>query len=146
MTLKPAEVAYYVDADLLGLAKVIAALRPDITYPGDPGAVIHKHERPVCPITSTATPDEVWIPKVAAAGWLIITRDRRIQHRPAEIAAVLDNNAKMVALSSRDARTKWLQLQILMANWHRVEALTQKPGPFVYTATRTSFVQVAPAP
>jgi hypothetical protein len=35
--IKPAEVRYYIDADILGLARVLAALRPDVTYPGDPG-------------------------------------------------------------------------------------------------------------
>ena len=28
---------FYVDADLLGLGHVLAGLRPDTTYPGDPG-------------------------------------------------------------------------------------------------------------
>jgi hypothetical protein len=37
---KPAVVRYYFDADILGLAKVVAGLRTDITYPGDPGVVI----------------------------------------------------------------------------------------------------------
>lgn len=40
---KAAEVRFYVDADLLGLARVLAGLRPDVTYPGDPGAVVHKN-------------------------------------------------------------------------------------------------------
>lgn len=45
---KPAEVKFYVDADLLGLGHVLAGLRPDVTYPGDLGVVIHKrHGRPV---------------------------------------------------------------------------------------------------
>lgn len=48
---KPADVRFYVDADVLGLAKVLAALRNDITFPGDPGAVIHKRHRPPCTIT-----------------------------------------------------------------------------------------------
>jgi hypothetical protein len=30
---RPARVRFYFDADVLGLAKVIAALRPDVTYP-----------------------------------------------------------------------------------------------------------------
>lgn len=28
---------FYVDADILGLGKVLAGIRPDVTYPGDPG-------------------------------------------------------------------------------------------------------------
>ena len=41
---KPAQVDFYVDADVLGLARVLARLRSDVTYPGDPGAEIHKRE------------------------------------------------------------------------------------------------------
>jgi hypothetical protein len=42
---KPADVRFYFDADVLGVAKVLAQLRPDITYPGDPGAIIHRRQR-----------------------------------------------------------------------------------------------------
>jgi hypothetical protein len=34
---RPVRVRFYVDADVLGLAKVLAAIRPDVTDPGDPG-------------------------------------------------------------------------------------------------------------
>jgi hypothetical protein len=34
---RPARVYYYIDADLLGVAKVLVQLRGDVTYPGDPG-------------------------------------------------------------------------------------------------------------
>jgi hypothetical protein len=52
---RPAEVRFYFDADLLGLAKVLARRRPGVTYPGDPGAVINKRQRSPCPVRSPAT-------------------------------------------------------------------------------------------
>jgi hypothetical protein len=100
---KPAEVRFYLDADVLGVAKIVAKLRPDITYPGDPGAVVHRRRRPACPIKSPSALDTEWIPTVAREGWLIITRDSHIQDHRAEIAAVRQNGAKMVALAGRDA-------------------------------------------
>jgi hypothetical protein len=42
--------------------------------------------------------DTVWLPEATRQGWLIITRDRHIERRPAEIAAVLDFGARLVAL------------------------------------------------
>lgn len=42
----PAVVRFYVDADVLGLAKVLVQLRNDVTYPGDPGGILHKRKRP----------------------------------------------------------------------------------------------------
>lgn len=136
-------IRFYVDADILGLAKILASLRADVTYPGDPGDVIHKERRKPCPILPGAK-DVDWIPTVCMNDWLIITRDSAIQRWPLEIAAVLDNGGRMVALSGRDAKTKWEQLEIVMSQWRAIEKLTALPGPFIYTATRTALNKVAP--
>jgi hypothetical protein len=42
MSSRAAQVRIYVDADILGLGKVLASLRSDVTYPGDPGVIIHR--------------------------------------------------------------------------------------------------------
>jgi len=135
---KPATVRFYFDADVLGLAKILAALRPDITYPGDPGGVVHRRWRPACPIASAATDDTVWIPETARRGWLIITRDSRIQHHRAEIEAVRTSGARMITLASEQARGTWDQLELLMSQWRAIERRLEEPGPFIYTATRTT--------
>jgi hypothetical protein len=140
--LRTATVRFYFDADVLGIAKVVAALRSDVTYPGDPGAMINKRARPPCPIQDRAAKDHVWIPEVARQGWLIITRDRHIQDHPAEIAAVRDHGAKMVALSAADAGSVWNQLEVVMANWRRLEDLASQPGPFIWRATRSGLGKV----
>jgi PIN like domain len=135
---KPATVRFYFDADVLGLAKALVGLRPDITYPGDPGGVVHRRERPPCPIASTATPDTQWIPIVAGRNWLIITRDSRIQDHRAEIDAVRDNEARMITLAGKEATSTWAQLEVFMTQWRAIEAKIAEPGPFIYSATRTS--------
>jgi hypothetical protein len=135
--IKPAQIRYYFDADVRGVGLILGGIRPDVTYPGDPGAVIHKRERPPCPITSEVK-DSVWIPQIAVSGWLIITRDRHIQAHRAEIDAVRDYGAKMIALSSEEASNNFAQLEILMCRWRDVESLVDRPGPFIYTATRTA--------
>ncbi|GIF25029.1 hypothetical protein BJ973_007287 [Actinoplanes tereljensis] len=140
---KPAEVTYYLDADVLGLAHLLATLRADLTYPGDPGRLIHKRERPPCPIASPHAKDTEWIPVVARNRWLIISRDRHIQENRREIVAVRDNGARMVALSGRDARGTFEQLEIVMSQWRSFTDLLTKPGPFIYTATRTSLKAVS---
>ncbi len=96
MTPRAAQVRFYVDADILGLGKILGALRNDVTYPGDPGAVLHKRHRAPCPIASPDVLDTDWIPDVAARGWLIVTRDSMIIQNRNEIAAIRENNAKMV--------------------------------------------------
>jgi len=139
---KPADVRFYFDADVLGLAHVIAGLRSDSTYPGDRGAIIKKRQRTACPITDPGTKDDAWIPQVASLGWLIITRDSHIQRHPGEIAAVRASNARMVALSGGEARGTWQQLEILMRRWRAIEELADQAGPFIYTATRTALKRV----
>jgi len=135
---KPATVRFYFDADVLGLAKKVAELRSDVTYPGDAGGIVHRRQRPPCPITSTATLDTVWIAEVARRGWLIVTRDSRIQHHRAELAAVREHDARMVALAGDEAVGTWNQLEVLMCQWRAIEALLNEPAPFVYRATRTT--------
>jgi hypothetical protein len=142
MSLRAAQVRIYVDADILGLGRILAGLRNDVTYPGDPGAVIHKRQRARCPIESPDVLDTEWIPQVAARGWLIVTRDSMIAQNRNEIAAVLENKAKMVALNQRDAQTKWGQLEVFMAQWRRIEALTSEPGPFIWRASRTAMTPI----
>jgi len=142
MSLRAAQVRIYVDADMLGLGKILASLRNDVTYPGDPGAVIHMRQRPPCPVTSPDVLDTDWIPEVAGRGWLIVTRDSMITQNRNEITAVRENKAKMVALNQRDAQTKWGQLEVFMTQWRRIEALISEPGPFIWRASRTAMTSI----
>ena len=48
------------------------------------------------------------------------------------------NDARMIALSGDEARGTWQQLEVLMRHWRAIEDLATRPGPFVYTAKRTS--------
>jgi hypothetical protein len=133
---RPADVRFYFDEDVLGLAKVVATLRPDVTYPGDPGGTVHRRLRPPCPIP-LGSKDPEWIPFVASRGWVIVTRDAAIQRRPAEVAAVRENDARMVVIAGSEARGTWEQLEVLMVNWRRLERWAEEPGPFIYAITRT---------
>jgi hypothetical protein len=142
MSPRPAQVRFYVDADVLGLGKLLAQLREDVTYPGDAGALIHRRQRPACPITDPATQDTDWIPEVARHGWLIVTRDSRIAENRNEIAAVREHSAKMVALNQQDAQTKWGQLEVFMTQWRRIEALVNEPGPFIWRTSRTVMTRI----
>jgi hypothetical protein len=40
-----AAVRFYIDADLLGLAKILVQVRSDVTYPGDSGGELFKRHR-----------------------------------------------------------------------------------------------------
>lgn len=135
--MKPADVCFYFDADILGLAHVICSLRSDSTYPGDPGAVIKRRARPACGITP-GIGDNGWIPEVAGRGWVGITRDSAIQTHLSLMQAVKDHGLRLVALAGPDAVDKWAQLEVIMTQWRKIEALRLRTGPLVMTITRTS--------
>lgn len=81
------------------------------------GGVLYKRERPPCPIASPAVLDPDWIPEVTSQDWLIVTRDANIAVNRAEIAAVRDNNARMVTLASRKAKGTWEQPESIRPSW-----------------------------
>lgn len=138
MSARPAEVRFYIDADVLGLGHVLASLRNDVTYPGDAGATIHRRERPPCPVTSPKAKDVEWLPVVAEHGWVAITRDIHISQHSAEIASVKEHGVCLVAISGPEGKGTWEQLEIVMTQWRAIEALHGLPGPWIYTVTRTS--------
>jgi hypothetical protein len=49
----------------------------------------------------------------------------------------------MVALSGPEAGGTFNQLEIVMSQWRAVCRLQLRPGPFIYTATRTVLRSVA---
>ena len=139
--MKNADVRFYFDADILGLAHVICALRSDCTYPGDRGAVIKRRARPECVIQSDPG-DNRWIPTIAAQGWIGVTRDSDIQKHFSLVQSIRDHGARLVTLAGDDAGDKWRQLEMLMTQWRRIEALVDRDGPLILSITRTSHREV----
>lgn len=71
-------VIYFADENALGVAKfLLRAGRADIVHPG------HR-QLPQVPLGAT---DLEWMPVVARLDLLVLTRDRRIRSRPAELEA-----------------------------------------------------------
>jgi hypothetical protein len=131
-------VRFYVDADILSVAKLLVQVRADVTFPGDPGAArgIDGFPRPACPF-NPGEKDDVWIPAVATQGWVVITRDRHIRSRPAERKAVKDSAARIITLDARRKLNTWDAPEIVVTQWRKIEELTELPGPWVYTASRS---------
>lgn len=135
-------IRFYIDADLIGMAKLLVAVRADITYPGDPGGTgVDGRPRPPCPI-EPQTQDSQWIPEIASKSWVVLTRDRHIRHRPAERAALVSARARHVTLDARKQLDRWSQLEIVVTQWRAIERLIELPGPWVYSASRTKLRQV----
>jgi hypothetical protein len=131
-------IRFYVDADIIGLGKLLIQVRSDVTYAGDPGGLgIDRKVRPSSPIVPGAL-DHQWIPMVAELGWIVITRDRHMLSRPAERFEIIQSGGRHVRLDpSKKQLRKWDQLELLMIRWKSIEAIADNPGPWVYAATRT---------
>ena len=67
-----------------------------------------------------------------------IAADRHILDRAPEIEAVRDSGARLVNLASDEAVTRFVQLEVVMCQWKRIESLLTETGPFIYFTTRTS--------
>lgn len=117
---------FYVDASMLGVAKVLAAARPSIYYPGQQG----------CPVTSPAMLDEEWLPIIGEHAWPVIMRDKRIRKRPGERAALLAAGVQAFVLTGAGRATKWDQLLLLARNWDTMERIVREStGPGWNTVT-----------
>jgi len=78
---------YFTDENVLGLGKLLRrAGRDDVVYPG--------HE--ALPEVPVGTPDLDWMPVIGRRGLVVLTRDRRIRTRPAELRAYWDHGIRSV--------------------------------------------------
>ncbi|KPM53566.1 hypothetical protein ACG83_23245 [Frankia sp. R43] len=127
---------FFVDENTLPLGKALAAVRADVVYPG--------HRR--CPIWVGAL-DIEWLPYVGDAGLVLITRDVRIRHRPAEKRLFLLHNVKGIFLTKSGSMPRWDMLCMVVQHWARIEPLTDVAGPCSYSLTRVGIRELKlPAP
>ncbi len=136
---------WYFDADTIGLGKLLAPARRDVTWPGDDGMRGKERLRQApSPVMAADTPDEIWIPRVTRAGMAIVTRDKRILSRTAEINAVVASGARMFALTSAEDLNQWGLLEVFMTQWRAIDTAAQLPGPYVYGVTRSQLRRLLP--
>jgi hypothetical protein len=101
------------------------------------GITIHQH-RDHFPENA---PDTVWLPEVAARGWIILSRDRNIRRNPLERDAVMESSAAFFALSGGHAPTAQLARNFVNT-LARVESFIRRhPRPFIARISRPSPVE-----
>jgi hypothetical protein len=124
-------VRWFVDENSLGVAKALAYVRGDITWPGAPDG----------PVPAGAA-DTTWLPVVGQAELVVLTRDKRIRSRPLERQALLDHGVRACFLTSGGTLTLFDQLRLWLRNWDDIETLVaEQPAPWLASVTRNG-VQV----
>ncbi len=80
-----------------------------------------------------ATPDREWLEEAGKEGWLVISRDKRIRHRPGEIAAIKANRVGCFILGQRKTPTREEYVRVLADSIDEMQALfAETPRPFIF--------------
>ncbi len=123
---------WYVDESMIAIGKALAAVRPDLIYPG----------HPLSPV-SRGTNDEDWLPIVGQNGWGVLMRDKRIRYRQPERQQLLDHGVRAFCLTGSGNQSKWEMLRLLVRHWDQMEDAMQLDGPFLYAVTTTGLRRIA---
>lgn len=78
------------------------------------------------------TPDTQIIADAAQNGWVVVTRDKKIRRRPAELEAIRMARAKCVVFAQRAALNSWGLLHRVVCSWEDIERVVDdSDGPFI---------------
>lgn len=76
--------------------------------------------------------DTEWIEEAAKQGWPILTKDKRIRYRQAEIAAVAENKARCFVIT-RGALPSADMAQRFIGNKAAIFTAAADSGPYIYS-------------
>lgn len=114
-----ASTAYFADENALGLGKLLhRAGRQDILYPGHT-------DLPAVPL---GTADVDWMPVIGRNGFVVITRDRRIRSRPAELEAYYAHGIRSIWIGTKQDLGPQQQVELFLRHERRVQRFIVKLG------------------
>jgi hypothetical protein len=120
-----AEVRYYIDQSLMGVWHEWGRHRDEVTVVGELAG------------TAAGDKDEEWIPVVAAAGLVVIGRDKRIRTRPAEVALLRSHALRYIWLGGKQDEPTSTYVERIEDHWSSIERLREhRPaGPWWFSLT-----------
>jgi len=79
------------------------------------------------------TPDTIWIPEVAAKGWVALARDKKIRTRAAEMDALVRSGLTIFFFSQKtDPPDIWAWSELVVLRWREMkEFAASHKRPFV---------------
>lgn len=75
------------------------------------------------------TPDLDWMPVIARRGLVVVTRDRRIRTRPAELRAYWEHGIRSVWIGAKQDLGPHQQLDLFLQHEERLQREITKRGP-----------------
>jgi len=120
---------YFTDENSLALGKLLRQTGRAAVYPG--------HED--LPEVPRGTPDLQWMPVVGHLDLVVVTRDRRIRTRPAELAAYREHGLRSVWIGAKRDLTPHDQLELVLRHETRLlrEMTKRGPGPWALALTES---------
>jgi hypothetical protein len=129
-------VRYFTDENAMGLAKILLRdhARDDLVHPG----------HALVPEVPRGTVDLDWMPFVGRMGWIVLTRDRRIRTRPAELQAYHEHRLCSVWIGGRQDHTSFDLVEIFIEHERRLERWATKlgAGPWALAMTQSGVRQI----
>lgn len=124
------QIRFYVDEDILGVGYALMWLRHDAVACGI---------EPVARELPRGVLDIDWIPKVAAHGWVAITKNHKIRTNPVEAQVAADAKARIVGLAGSSGNmSSWQMMTVLVRHWTAIENQTvENSGPWWLSASWT---------
>ena len=124
MPADPAQLRFFVDESALGLGKALAVARRDVVHTG----------HPLIPDAPPGALDPEWIPAVADRGLVVISRDKRIRTKPAEVALLREHALRVFWLAGKRDLSTWDQLGRVLRRWGDIERTIDEhgAGPWFY--------------
>src|SRR3990170_3681756 len=122
MSASAPDLRWFVDETSMGLGKMLAIARTDVVHPGHFWL----------PSVPTGTPDLDWMPIVADMGLVVISRDKRIRTKPAELAAFRAAELRVFWLAGKKDLSNWESIKLVIRHWDRMEHIAddRPDGPW----------------
>lgn len=127
---------YFADENSLGLGKLLIRRgRTDVAHPGHP-------DLPEVPL---GTPDLDWMPVVARRDLVVLTRDRRIRTRPAELGAYRALGIRSVWIGAKRDLSPADQVALFLEHEERLrrEIVKRGPGPWALAMSASGVRPIA---
>jgi hypothetical protein len=132
----PTEVAprFFMDETTLAVGRALALVRGDVLHPG--------HRR--LPEVPLGADDTVWLDAVAARDLVVISRDRHIKTKPAELEAFHNLGIRAFWIAGNRDLGNWENLTRLVRSWDLIEAVVRDrgKGPWFYSINLTNLREI----
>lgn len=128
-------VRYFADENALGMARLlIRAGRTDVVHPGHP----HIPEIP------RGCDDVDWLRISGQRGWIVLSRDRRIRSRPAELGAHRDFGVRSVWFGGKHDSSPSDLAELFVRSELRLTRVSHRlgAGPWAVTMTSSGIRQI----